>query len=85
MVIEVRFARHGECLFEHGGAGHCVRAKTRSPNIRERVCQRLGVGEVLDGRTIGFDRFDQRRELGEFTRDLHIAFGGELTERFGLE
>ena len=25
------------------------------------------------------------RELAELTRDLHIAFGGELTERFGLE
>ncbi|MGY4341489.1 hypothetical protein ACVWW3_006395 [Bradyrhizobium sp. LM2.9] len=47
--------------------------------------QCLGVGELLDGRTIGLDRFDQWRELGEFTRDLHIAFGGELTERFGLE
>ncbi len=47
--------------------------------------QRLGVGELLDGRTIGFDRFDQWRELGELTRDLHIAFGGELTERFGFE
>lgn len=47
--------------------------------------QRLGVGEFLDGGTIGLHRLDQRGDLGELARDLHIALGGELSQRFGLE
>ena len=47
--------------------------------------QRLGVGEFLDGRPVGLHRIDQRRDLGELAGDLHIAFGRDLAERFGLE
>ena len=47
--------------------------------------QGFGVGELLDGGTIGLDRLDQGRDFGEFARHLYIALGRELAKRFGLE
>ena len=47
--------------------------------------QGFGIGKLLDDGAISLDRVDQRIELGEFARDLHVFVGTDLAEQLRFQ
>ena len=56
-----------------------------SGSVAGSAISALGIGNLGAGGAIGLHRVDQRIELGELARDLHVLLRIHLAQQLGLE